>query len=64
MYCGLEGTNLIMGNNSNLGETFLLTRCENSISPSNDFVFYIGYDNHPLTNTFTTCLRANLTYEV
>jgi len=37
----------------NLGTKFLLMRCENCVSPSNDFIFYTGLENHPLTETYT-----------
>lgn len=62
MYCGGEGTTPFMKDNSNLEEIFLLTRTENCVSPSKDFTFYIGLDNHLLSNTLSTCARAKIEF--
>lgn len=44
----------------NMRGEILLIATQNCVSPSNDFIFYIGLDNHLLTNTSSTCMRANL----
>lgn len=41
------------------GKIFLLD-CQNCLSPSKDFIFYIGFDNHLITNTVSTCARARI----
>lgn len=62
MYCGGEGTTPFMKDNRYLEEIFLLMRTENCVSPSNDFTLYIGYDNHLLTNTISTCARSKIEF--